>query len=438
MKRAGTIEETETVLFTGPTGVRKDMVQRKIVEYFLRFNPDLCSRGIKLSPDDEGRKSYIQDQFSVEDEIERISVDLPTFLDETNRNEQERIYRDAMAEFVKNVRDVRGKVHLFMQVHTCFFRGHNRFSFWKFSDFQDLHPTCIITLVDDAYSIWYRVNRERPEIVETGSYLRLEDILEWRSFEILLSERIAASLNIDHFVVPVKHPVQNSYYLIFERAQRALLYASYPMTEPRKSIEGQREVNDHRRRLYQLGHIVFDPVTIDEGGTLSSAYIRRFREIKPPPAQERFEVNHEDRWLHSIDEFPPTVDDSPGTFPLELYAEEAYLAPHVPFAEGREELSRIGAHIQDRDFRFIRSADLLAAYRPYWQGLQSEGMTGEIAYARGKKPIFLYHPDEDQRSSHPFRVIAGTILKKDLGDFYESVEKRAQFIVEKRGADNGK
>lgn len=266
------------VVFTGPTGVEKNVALRAVAQEYLKEKiPHVLSLSTDEFFNDSEVQRYIQ-YFSLEEEVKKIAKNsIPILLEEQNPETQRRYWEKGWESIFNKLTQVPHNVLVFMELHLSYFRRQKRLILHDPKDILNLNADCFITLIDDAYAIYSRILKRVDTKPITGSYLRLQDILEWRNLEVTLSDCFAASLDIKNFIVPVKHPACMLYRLIFERDKRSLIYASYPISKPRQRFgdkqiptesdfrtEGQKEMDENRLRLYESPNIIFDPVCIDE------------------------------------------------------------------------------------------------------------------------------------------------------------------------------
>lgn len=407
------------IIFTGPTGTDKKIVFEELIKEYCSLH------NIPLKDKDR----YFR-LLSIEHEIKDImhAHHIMVFLNEKNHQLQAKTWEQAFKILQEKAQSVPSNVHLFIEFHSCYFLGQRRLSFWTFPQINSLNPTCFVTLLDDSYTIWYKVGKyEDKELV--GSYLRLQDIIEWRRTEVLLTDLLANSIKVRNFIIPVKHPRQTLYRLLFDSDRNPCVYISYPITNPRKK-GGKQEIDEHRYTMHGLPCVAFDPLTIDER-VLQFSFARQFGEksLKDPPKLVGKEVSlqREDRWTLSSPDFPPMVADPVDIFPLNLPAEEVYGVVSCPPTRYGEEDSLVNSQIKERDFRYICDAKLLVAYRPFWKKFKSEGVLKEIEFSRGIVPIIVYHPKEDSLSRslstpHPLaEELKYTTLFPEKEDFYKKL-----------------
>lgn len=287
----------QKVVFTGPTGVEKKAALKAVALEYLREKIDIDQLPTDKDDffNDDTVQRYIQ-YFSLEKEViekakernKRLKHIVPLLADDDTNNLRD-FWREGWTSLLKKQARVHHNVSIFIDLHLSYFRRQKRFILHDPNDILNLKPNCFITLLDDVYSIYHRINKRELTHAVTGSYLRLSDILEWRDLEMNLSDFFAASLNkrkgrgekerkkIENFIFPVKHPACMLKRLIFDRDNLTLIYASYPITETRTRqknekistggdyrTDGQKEIDDNRHKFYQTPNIIFDPITIDE------------------------------------------------------------------------------------------------------------------------------------------------------------------------------
>ena len=448
------MRKEQIVVFTGPTGVKKKTCLAAVVAKFLEKKGLSVPSGrsaeeILTDPETERYIRY----FSLEDEVESILPrrysSLLLLLGEDDPDTQRDYWALGFKSLHKKLAAVPSNVTVFVELHSCCFRGHSRIHSINPQDVLQLNPSCFITLVDDVYSIYFRVNEREKENPE-GSYLRLQDILEWRHSEMIISDQFAASLGVKNYVVAVKHPVSTLCRLIFERKNKDMLplYVAYPISAPRKKSHndenlpdendfrttGQKEMDQNRLQIHNMKNcIVFDPITVDERA-LQVAFQEQFGEDSinrvPELTGEWVKLQRRHRWPLLSEEFPPVVPDPPSIFPLELPAQEVHAIIHRPLLRphhskrGRWK-SLVDSQIQFRDFHYVRNAERIAAYRPSWNGEIHDGMRAELNYAHPRIYRSIYHkvPEDGPEDSSPFVKDNDMPMYYDLESFYGSLKQ---------------
>lgn len=430
------------VVFTGPTGVCKDEVKKRVIEDYLQ------DRG---TPAADTEHHFIN--LSLEHEIKAAAGadHIRVFLNERKRAVQQDVFDSAFSTLTQKVRDASDDLHVLLDAHLFYFRDQDRLNLWRFSDFQALSPDCFVTLIDDAISIWHRI-QEKEHSERRGSYLTLQDVFEWRRLEFHMTDCLARSLGKDSHLVPVKHPPVMLRRLLFEPTSDLQLYMAYPISGPRNGVQerqspcdgsypwtdGQREVNNHRDTMRAGNRIVWDPLTIDDRA-VRFAFVRDFGEeaLKEPPGfgpDTAVTVNYSDRWPAHTDDFPPMVNDPDDMFPVTIPAVEAFPVLWEAMSEGREIKSIVDSQIVERDYSYIEKAGRIAAYRPYWGCRPPGGVCAEIDHAAGLGDVLIYHPQEDRGGGQSvFRALPPEFTTDDLDKFYDTLRQRENEQISEGG-----
>lgn len=272
----------------------------------------------------------------------------------------------------------------------------------------------IITLIDDVFSIWQRI-RQKEQEGHLDTSMRLREILSWRSLESLHSESLnkwlignnESNKSINNYLVSIRHPYSTFHNLIFNK-NPTTIYLSYPITGPRKSSDGIKEINEYRTELHKIctekGCVVFDPVTIDELSLVSALN-------EDSSGSEMITLKEKHRW-------PLEIQDSvisPPRWPIK-----------IPRREIEEVKKDISDQIQSRDYALVDAAKYLAVYRPYYLGNRSEGTDAEIKHAKESGSIVIvYSPKHDESKagldSSPFASKTHHFQVKN--DFIQHLQK---------------
>ncbi|GGP21438.1 hypothetical protein GCM10007981_13260 [Thermocladium modestius] len=300
-----------------------------------------------------------------------LSRGMPYFLDSYMEKQRERWY----AEFGRLLDELGGSgaQHALIGMHLTYFR-HN--SYWSLVDvnmLKELKLNALITLIDDAYSVWSRiVQREARE--RHGVYMRLRDVFIWRTVETMMGDAIATALGVPHYVVAIKHPVDTFYKLLFTDLPKA--YLSHPITHVRSNGKAVEEIMQFAKRLRGVA-AVFEPTTIDEA-IIGNVVIRK-----------------ELRWPTEVD-----LDQ----YPIELNKEEV---EEVTAKNPITKRDLIQDQIMKRDYRYIQQSDMVVAYRPRYGGVLSRGVLSEVNLAvHLGKPVYVYWSNDDGNAAeNPFEYV---------------------------------
>jgi len=301
-------------------------------------------------------------------------------------------FRDAIQRKIAEA-EAAGAQHVIVEMHATYFWDHAPFTIASPAHIASwVQPDLVVTLIDDVHEL-YAALRERRDtaterFLEDGS--PLVDILQWRSFEVTMSEQVArAAHHYDEgrdlhlpgfFLLPkasgtelLTQLLTESRYARAERPKR-VVYASFPITslkgdDPRKVAA--REAVDRFRALLKEHFIVLDPYAITEK-LLADAYASG---SDPITLQRR---NH----------------------PMGIAISRDLVAPTTSLIDGQ---------IVERDERLVRSADAVVIFLPvhedgraYWSG----GTSFEriVAWLQGKDVIVV---TEAPREAHgPFARVA--------------------------------
>ena len=303
------------IIITGQTGTQKTTFVKALRRYRLK------QKG--LDPDTPELTAVCHDAcqwFEVE-QRRWLGVDFLNFITDYREASQYNRWNASMDNILAEIETQQPK-DCFLLFHTTFYRNGHFFSPASWDRLLLFKPDCIITLIDDIYDIWQRIESGPHE-----THFSLEEILTWRSVEIANASSLALNLRLDpktvlskpsskipkqfancfgpripHFVMSVKHSLETFHRLIFERNERPLVYASFPITRTRVSqeritdvtakmiiyqafIEGDIDIPRHlARRTHDLyfnpPHDEFAPGTM---WSLSNAFTSAFKELDPIP-----------------------------------------------------------------------------------------------------------------------------------------------------------
>ena len=361
-------------ILAGTTGTRKGKVLNKI-EAYLRDRWQEFGDTVMTS--------------ELQDEIRPTTPEYVTFLKKTSREDQRRDWREAWDRFLEK-KQTPSPQYVFLALHLTNRCRERTFSLIDWNRLRDFKPDVLITLIEDIYDIWNRI-KQGEERLPTPTYMRLNEVMEWRQDEMMIADLIAHSLGIKNYVVPVKHPSDMLMNLLFREKRKLRIYAAFPVTDTRFEEAARSEIDRYRETL-QRNFIVFDPLTIDE-------MILQFlaKQARERDKDEVIIKKEGMRWPMPWQSLVETEkDEYPIQIPLSELLEVAVFQPPTEHTEG-------GRGIKPRDLRFIDQSEALTAYRPYYKGIRSGGVMTEIAYAsdsRGEPAYVLWpYPEEDGQFS---------------------------------------
>ena len=328
---------------------------------------------------------------------------------------------------------------VFITFHATWYHHQNR-EYISAVDFvqltaSDLKGDAVVTLIDDAYDTLDRLSEPDGLFYEhvDDALTELEDrvlklllILDWRTTEQLVSEKIAAVMQCPHFVLAVKHPCSTLQSLLRSESKRT--YLSHPITEPRNALrsnesDGRRMIEDIQAtaRYLRMRTTLFEPTCIDE---LRLDYVIEHdgRSLVLPLLSERWPLpeQREEELLF----VRPSTRDYPFGQDAKQKAEEALQAysesreiPHLDLLLAAAALlqvlrSTVYRHVNLRDHKLIDQSDALAVYRPYPNGRETGGVKEELQYhdrlrrsGKVERLTVVLHPsgDETQRPREELR-----------------------------------
>ncbi len=307
-----------------------------------------------------------------------LSNSMPYFLDSYLEKQRNKWY-ETVNQLLNRI-DKEQPEHVIVSMHLTYFR-HN--TYWSLIDANALREfkfDMIVTLIDDAYSVWHRIsNRESRE--RHGVYIRLRDVFVWRTVEIMMADMLATVLGIRNYVVAIKHPVETFFKLMFTKLPKA--YLSHPISHVRDNGKAISEINEFARRLRGIV-VLFEPTTIDEL-IIERNWTNGRRTI----------IDRGDRW---------PVDNDDSEYPIKLREDEVM---EVITRNPVTKRSLIQDQVMRRDFRYIEQSDMVIAYRPKYGGTLSMGVSSEVTIAVNMgKPVYVYWPPEDgDIANNPFEYV---------------------------------
>ena len=266
-------------------------------------------------------------------------------------------------------------------------------------DLEALGVALCLTIHDDLYAL-------KKRLAQKGFSMPYQQLLVWRSAELLVADLAASclvpkrngQLDPPNIWLGAKH-ARASVWRLLNDPTRPRVYGAFSITGVIRSPAAERsqlihETNEYRRKLHDLGIVVFDPATLDD-----RLLINKVKD-DTAPRDETITVKADERWPYRIDsdENQPCVDDPEGVFPLDILHAEAFLlkgamgSPHSPY-------NTIDAHITQIDLRYVKQADFVTVWRPFSCGFQSLGCYREASTAADlHKDVIAYCPTEDQEA----------------------------------------
>lgn len=389
------------VLFTGSSGLNVRGSLKKFSEYCARQRK---SKPMPIILDDKMIDIYLE-QFP-EDPSRHRMKDPGGFqyLLLQPKDYLLRLWRDTISATLLSVPS--DKEDIFFFIHSVFYHNSSR-DFFCCVDFNHLVTVLdgkgqkidmIITLVDDIYDVWRRL-KERGQLFSLtddiiDATLDLFLLLNWRSVEIFASAQFARTLNVPHYVISLKQPLSTIYDLIF--SNKIPVYVAHPITEVRKlerngySTQANEIIDEIRRIIEMLAGsdvvVPIFPTGIDE-----LIFKEESKGVLLPELLTR--------WPHGALEdilfIPPE-----GSIPLPLDL------PGPRENEAMKLLIRgLSQHIEDqissRDRTLVEQTGAIIAWRPFYNGRPSSGVSNEVAHRN-----MLIERKLCSESDHPVCVLS--------------------------------
>ena len=193
-----------------------------------------------------------------------------------------------------------------------------------------------LTIHDDLYAV-------KKRLAQKGFPMTYRQLLIWRSAELLAADLVASflvpkrnnQLDPPNISLSVKH-ARVSIQRLLNEPTRPRVYAAFSITGVIRRPELERrpliqETNQHRKKLHDLGIVVFDPATLDDRLLINKVM------GDTAPRAGAITIEADERWPYRIgsDEAnQPCVNDPDGVFPLEIAPAEAFLLGSSGFLVG--------------------------------------------------------------------------------------------------------
>lgn len=377
------------VIFAGHTGLNKI----RMIEVLAK---QCIPSGIPKNLDDHRVEGLIRIYDTDKEIVKHLRLgSITPFIDSFDLERQQNVWRQIFGKIMadsENLRDV------FILAHFAYFRFGRFFSLHDLSLLKKtFKPDLLVTLTDDIFHVWGEIVR-REERKKTGSYLRLREILSWRSAELVVADMVADILGVKNMYIAMKHPTETFYKLI--KTDRPIVYLCHPISKVRENEEIVNEINSFRKKLEEKC-VVLSPITIDE--KIIEAILKR--------QKEECIIEKIHRW--------PIETDIAEKYPIKLNLEEA---KEICRKSPIDERTEIDYHLEYRDYRYIQQCDFVVAYRPFYGRQIHSGVLSEMRYAVDMfKEVLAYVPEREV-APHPF---AGRIrLFESEAQLLDEVEKR--------------
>lgn len=309
--------------------------------------------------------------------------------------------------------------NLMVSLHSCFWQQGAFFTtidrFTKRIP-TSVEPAGVITLIDDFYSVYFRIRRYYAEH-SIKDLLNPFDLLYWRATDIALAGVLANQLGVDHFVVSLNHSVSLLENILTKN--HTTVYAGHPITDIRNlaktrpdEAEGLvKRINDEF--LFPLsaeGRLAtFIPDTIDEAPMLE--HKRTFKDLRATIWPKT--------WLKGS---PPIGE------PVKDEVADGYINELCNSVRENVELYRgvIMGQISDRDYRLAMQAKNFA-FVLLKQAPSSNGVASEFTQAKWNyNNTYFFNPDgitKDGGQGAPNWANRATGESSDLKELIETICK---------------
>jgi hypothetical protein len=308
---------------------------------------------------------------------------------------------------------------VFLSFHACWYHQQTQ-AYISAVDFRVIQrASYVITFIDDIYDTFVRLSQPSgmfrftrttgPPVLD--ALIKLVLTINWREFEIVLSQRLATTFgDTQHVLCAVKHPHTTLYSLLFE--QKPLVYLSHHITYLRdlranKDSEGAAAslIDDIQEFAAVLRSKVtlFEPTTIDEGRFHSILLASKSDTTKLylPALSRRWPFAAKTQYLlydpppQSPDEWPifgiQWQKDALGYLDKQALSKQelAHIKTVSQLLEPLREL--ILRQINSRDHSLVEQSAVLVVYRPWMSGHTARGVGKEIKHQQDLRK------DGDQR-----------------------------------------
>jgi hypothetical protein len=401
------------VIFAGTTGLDKAIAIDKLIDKALLLS------GNKPDHQNVNSQKFVRHFDFGEMLKQKIRAPLFTYFN-LFEPEQRRKWSETLTGILDTI-EKEGTKHVFLSLHSTFFHNSIFFSELDQDLISDFEPDLFVTFIDDTYAAWKRIlGKWDTDKDPANSYLRLRDLLAWRTVEIVVTDLIAKNLGKPNYVVAVKHPVDSLFRMIFE-PKTPFLYASFPISSTRRKPEMVKEIDEFRMKLYSK-FVVFDPLTIDEKIIQSLIPLPKGQEEKEGIEETETQIDIRKEAANLPDKldlesslrwkFPEkfSMVDEDKLYPIKLEKEEIV-----------EIYKDIDKTVENRDYRLVSDSDAVFAYRPWYGKETHRGVFSELKCADAENiPSWMYYPDEDLKDkTSPFAVGA---IRKSLTDLYKAAD----------------
>lgn len=400
---------------TGMPGTRI----RKSLDKFARFSSSSHHRPVAVFSLEEALQRRAQPLVTQFFPVQVATV-VETFL--LPRAQLRRVWAEAWAEVLEQVDATLPDSDVVLTFHLAYFHQLTR-EYFVAADMPVLvealqdRAARIVTFIDDIYDCHQSLiaggsaagMMPPPDSIERA-ILDLMQVLDWRSIEVMLSESLAASTKLPHYIFAVKHPLDTLYDLLF--SEKRVIYFSHPISEPRRlHTAGQEQAaREFVQKMAQIvarlqaDSTVIEPTTIDE---------LRFRSDSGN-LLERWPFQQDTRDLLFVAPEACPQAALPFLFPAEWTSDSR---PEISSGLIQSLTKAIQEQIDARDHGLVEQSRFVACYRPIYEGNASRGVQEELLHfarlvtlgLRAAEASVVFSPPED-RDLYPRRRLADSII----------------------------
>lgn len=413
------------VILAGHTGLGKAQVASKLRTFLERGDKSLANRvGV----------------YDFEEAIEETGGGDPRLFAGITGGRTQRERWGKAWEHIRDKMETRRDECCILHLHLVFAQRGHRICPAPLRVLAEWRPDMVVVLIDDVYAVKRRIQLK-------GFDFSFAQLYDWRATELMFADQIGLVSSYvqeqtkgerafcDSVVVSVKHPLAMLGRMVLDRA-RPRIYASFPISSTRKSMEKRAEINQFRRKLHEL-FVTFDPLTIEELALLyEEGNPARNRDSYHPTEDANGSSKNiaDQRWDCRVCEsgdYEPMVWEPHSSanhagktelfYPLRFSPDEL---SELWGEEAGERTSIVHDQVTHRDLRLVDQADFVVCYRPYRDGQTSGGVTREVTHANQiGKPVFAYVGNDTQKA----RPLTGRFTQQftDQAEFWRFLEQKA-------------
>lgn len=341
-----------------------------------------------------------------------------------------RVFDKALKDVAKHI----GEGHdVFFTFHACLYHLSTReyICCVDFDRIRKLQPSQVITLVDDLYDVKARLSDpgglcggHMSEDSILDHILKLLLILDWRAFEMTLSEQIARQVGVKHhYVLATKHRLEVFDKLLYSDLPKA--YLAHSISQVRrlesKGADDAARAKSYKDDLESLAAelrqkiVLFEPTTIDEyrlvnvGKSDDPRYLPVLTERWPQPREDEILWTAPGSTDSSFGHEPRHWTDETGDLKLQGKLDkettqrmDAIQPLTTAFAE------QLRKQLNARDHKLVEQSDLVVGFRPFFDGHTASGVQEELEFhdklakvGDCRMAAIIFHPSPDEAARIP-------------------------------------